>query len=91
MLIPPQSFPNPGTMSLMRSFLGDAATDARHASTWARLQRQAAARPSSALVQTPSGGIWMSPIEVKVYEAMVAEGLAPVPQYCVQRNIADFA
>ena len=33
----------------------------------------------------------MSPIESKLYEAMVAEGLTPVPQYCIQGYFADFA
>ena len=33
----------------------------------------------------------MSPIESKLYEAMVAEGLSPVPQYCVEGYFADFA
>ncbi len=33
----------------------------------------------------------MSPIEVKLYEALVAEGLSPVPQYCIEGYFADFA
>jgi len=33
----------------------------------------------------------MSPIESKLYEAMCAEGLTPVPQYCVQGYFVDFA
>ncbi len=33
----------------------------------------------------------MSPIEVKLYEAMSREGLSPVPQYGVEGYYVDFA
>jgi len=58
---------------------------------YARLQRETAARPGSVHVRTPAGAIWMSPIEQKLYEAMVNEGLAPVPQHCIEGYYADFA
>lgn len=67
-----------------RDLLRSSSTSSRHASMWHRLQPGAAARPESRLVQTPSGGIWMSPIESKLNDAMVAEGLSPVPQYCIE-------
>jgi very-short-patch-repair endonuclease len=78
-------------MDLAREFMREAAKEGRHAETWQRLQEEAAARPESTLVQTPSGGIWMSPIESKFYEAMTAQGLDPVPQYCIQGYFVDFA
>lgn len=43
------------------------------------------------MIQTPSGEFWMSPIEVKLYEAMTRRGLSPVPQYCVEGYFVDFA
>ncbi len=33
----------------------------------------------------------MSPIEAQLYEAMRAEGLSPIPQYCVSGYFVDFA
>lgn len=56
-----------------------------------RLQREAAARPETELVQTPAGEFWMSPIEAKLYEAMSQEGLLPIPQHCVEGYFVDFA
>lgn len=56
-----------------------------------RLQKEAAARPESKRVVTPSGEFWMSPIEAQLYEAMRHEGLDPVPQYCVEGYYVDFA
>jgi len=56
-----------------------------------RLQKEAAARPESKRVVTPSGEFWMSPIEAELYEAMCMEGLIPVPQYCVEGYYVDFA
>lgn len=56
-----------------------------------RLQKEAAARPETELVQTPAGEFWMSPIEVKLYEAMSQEELSPIPQYCVEGYFVDFA
>jgi len=65
--------------------------DYRRKATYARIQSEAAARPGSVRVQTPHGTIWMSPIEHTLYEAMVADGLAPVPQLCVEGYYVDFA
>jgi very-short-patch-repair endonuclease len=56
-----------------------------------RLQEEAAARPESKRVVTPSGEFWMSPIEAQLYEAMCREGLNPIPQYCVEGYYVDFA
>lgn len=56
-----------------------------------RLQKEAAIRPETELIQTPTGEFWMSPIEIKLYEAMTQEGLSPVPQYCVEGYFVDFA
>ena len=62
-----------------------------HSMTSRRLQREAAARPESQLVETAFGKYWMSPIEVKLYDAMRNEGLSPVPQYCIEGYHVDFA
>ncbi len=56
-----------------------------------RMQAEAAARPESTHTQTPYGLIWMSPIELKLYEALRQEGLDPVPQFYIQGYYADFA
>lgn len=58
---------------------------------YGRLQAEAASRPESRQVQTPFGPIWMSPIELRFYEAMRREGLDPVPQFYIQGYYADFA
>lgn len=58
---------------------------------YGRIQAEAAARPESLQMQTPYGPVWMSPIEIKLYEALRQEGLDPVPQYYVQGYYADFA
>jgi very-short-patch-repair endonuclease len=71
--------------------VGDIAKNARHAEMWRKLQREAAARPESKLVETPGGTIWMSPIEATLYAAMVKEGLQPTPQFCVEGYFVDFA
>lgn len=71
--------------------MGDIDRNARHAQMWHQLQREAAARPESTKVSTHIGDIWMSPIEVALYNAMVAEGLVPTPQYCVEGYFVDFA
>ena len=42
-------------------------------------------------VQTPWGPVWISPIESRLYEAMIREGLSPVPQLCIEGYYADFA
>ncbi len=62
-----------------------------HKITYGRIQNEASARPESVQVATPSGEIWMSPIELKLYEALRQEGLSPVPQYCIQGYFVDFA
>ena len=33
----------------------------------------------------------MSPIEAQLYEAMRAEGLSPIPQFCISGYFVDFA
>ncbi len=62
-----------------------------HKITYTRIQTQASTRPESVQVATPGGEIWMSPIELKLYEALRQEGLSPMPQYCVQGYFVDFA
>ncbi len=56
-----------------------------------RLQKEAASRPESELVETEAGKFWMSPIEVKLYDAMTRRGLSPTPQYGVEGYFVDFA
>lgn len=56
-----------------------------------RIQNQASSRPESVQVPTPAGNIWMSPIELKLYEAMRREGLSPTPQFCIEGYFVDFA
>jgi len=63
----------------------------RRRATYRRVQREAAARPESTRVETQTGVYWMSPIELKLYEALRSEGLSPVPQYPVEGYIVDFA
>ena len=63
----------------------------RRADTWLRLQQQASGRPGGQLVPTNIGQVWMSPIEAALYQAMIAEGLAPTPQFMVQGYYVDFA
>lgn len=59
--------------------------------TYRKVQRQAEKRPESVRVETPTGVYWMSPIEHRLYGAMLDEGLSPVPQYPVEGYIVDFA
>src|SRR3990172_2441239 len=56
-----------------------------------RIQNEASSRPESVQVPTPVGSIWMSPIELKLYEAMRREGLSPTPQFCIEGYFVDFA
>ena len=77
--------------AIARGIIRDVEKGARRRTVYARLQREAAARPGSVQVRTSSGAIWMSPIEHKLYEAMLKEGLAPVPQHCIEGYYADFA
>ncbi len=59
--------------------------------TYNRLQAEAASRPGSRRVRTPDGFVWMSPIEADLYDAMLREGLLPVPQACIKGYYVDFA
>ena len=63
----------------------------RRKAAYARLQSDAASRPESTRVETTRGPIWMSPIELELYEAMVRAGLSPVPQCCIAGYYVDFA
>ena len=63
----------------------------RRTQTYYRLQYEAAHRPGSRRVPTPGGDVWMSPIEAQLYEAMRAEGLTPIPQFCISGYFVDFA
>src|SRR5256886_10091178 len=78
-------------MNLGRMIARDLARSDRRTSVYRRMQREAAARPESVRVQTPAGEIWMSPIEVALYDAMRREGLSPFPQFYIQGYYADFA
>lgn len=60
-------------------------------SNYRRIQNEAASRPESVEVATPAGAIWMSPIELKLYEAMRRTGLSPTPQFCIEGYFVDFA
>jgi very-short-patch-repair endonuclease len=81
--------------SLVRSLIKQATRSAvrsvGHKMTHRRLQKEASARPESLLVSTVAGDVWMSPIEVKLYEAMVRESLDPIPQFCIEGYFVDFA
>lgn len=66
-------------------------TSEEHRTTYNRLQDEAASRPGSRRVRVPGGEVWMSPIEVDLYEAMLREGLQPVPQHCIKGYVVDFA
>src|SRR5438876_607319 len=78
-------------MNLGRMVAREIARADRRSSVYRRMQREAAARPESLRVQTPSGEVWMSPIEVALYEAMRREGLSPFPQFYIQGYYVDFA
>src|SRR6267378_1162210 len=78
-------------MNLGRLIAREIARSADRKFTYGRLQAEAAARPESTRVQTPTGDIWMSPIEFKLYAAMRDEGLSPTPQFYIQGYYADFA
>src|SRR2546427_2982447 len=69
----------------------DLARAGKRTAVYKRMQQEAAARPGSARVQTQTGEVWMSPIEVALYEAMRQEGLSPFPQFCIQGYYVDFA
>jgi len=78
-------------MNFSRMIAREVARAGKRNAVYHRMQREAAARPGSIRVQTLAGDIWMSPIEVALYEAMRREGLAPFPQYYIQGYYADFA
>ena len=77
--------------SIGRSVMRDLSTQYRRADTYRRLQQEAASRPGSVRVQADGWDVWMSPIEHELYEAIRKEGLAPVPQLCVEGYYVDFA
>lgn len=78
-------------MNLGRMIVRELQRQDRQRSVYGRMQAEAASRPESKQVQTPTGSVWMSPIEFRLYEAMRQEGLDPVPQYYIQGYYADFA
>ena len=78
-------------MNVGRMIVREVMKSAGRASTYRRLQNEAASRPGSRRVHTPAGEIYMSPIEAQLYEAMQAEGLSPIPQYCISGYFVDFA
>lgn len=63
----------------------------RHRTNYRKIQKEAADRPESTQVKTPFGEVWMSPIELKLYEEMRREGLSPEPQLCIKGYFVDFA
>lgn len=81
--------------SLLRSLIRQASKSmvrsVGHKVTYRRLQKEAASRPESVRVSTEGSDIWMSPIELKLYEALRREGLSPIPQFCIQGYFVDFA
>src|SRR2546425_11643860 len=79
------------SMNLGRMIAREVARAGKRNAVYRRMQREAAARPESLRVQTPSGEVWMSPIEVALYEAMRREGLSPFPQFYIQGYYVDFA
>src|SRR5437879_629914 len=79
------------SMNFGRMIAREVGRAGKRTAVYRRMQREAAARPESVRVQTPTGEIWMSPIEVALYDAMRREGLAPFPQFYIQGYYADFA
>jgi very-short-patch-repair endonuclease len=78
-------------MNVGRMIAREVMRSAGRTATYRRLQYEAATRPGSRRVHTPAGEIYMSPIEAQLYEAMQAEGLSPIPQYCISGYFVDFA
>ena|SRR5690349_2361350 len=78
-------------MNLSRMIARDLARAGKRTAVYRRMQQEAAARPGSTKVQTPMGEVWMSPIEVSLYDAMQREGLSPFPQFYIQGYYVDFA
>jgi len=78
-------------MNLGRTIGRELARAGKRTAVYRRMQQEAAARPGSVSVQTPNGAVWMSPIEVALYDAMRREGLSPFPQFYIQGYYVDFA
>jgi len=74
-----------------RSIYRQIERSARQQSVYGQMQAEAAARPESRQVRTSWGDVWMSPIEVQLYEALVRKQLAPISQYRIQGYYVDFA
>src|SRR2546427_1880557 len=79
------------SMNLGRMMGRELARAGKRTAVYHRMQQEAAARPGSMSVQTPNGAVWMSPIEVTLYDAMRREGLSPFPQFYIQGYYVDFA
>src|SRR3989475_1465392 len=78
-------------MNLGRMSVRELARAGKRTAVYHRMQQEAATRPGSVNVQTPSGAVWMSPIEVTLYDAMRREGLSPFPQFYIRGHYVDFA
>src|SRR2546427_13165069 len=78
-------------MNLGRMIVRELARADKRTAVYHRMQQEAATRPGSVNVQTPNGAVWMSPIEVSLYDAMRREGLSPFPQFYIQGYYVDFA
>jgi len=78
-------------MNLGRMIVRELARADKRTAVYRRMQQEAAARPGSVSVQTPNGAVWMSPIEVALYDAMRREGLSPFPQFYIRGYYVDFA
>lgn len=79
------------TRLISRAISRHVAKKVNHKIVYHNLQKEASARPESTLVETPAGKFWMSPIELRLYEAMRNEGLSPTPQFCIEDYFVDFA
>src|SRR3989442_1938678 len=78
-------------MNLGRMIVRELARADKRTAVYHRMQQEADAGTGSVSVQTRNGAIWMSPIEVCLYDAMRREGLSPFPQFYIQGYYADFA
>src|SRR5438445_12783618 len=79
------------SMNVGRMIVREVMKSAGRTSTYRRLQNEAASRPGSRRVHPPAGEIYMSPLEAQLYQAMQAEALSPIPQYCISGDLVDFA
>lgn len=77
--------------SVGRSIAKGIMTRDKRRRTYRKIQDEAAERTESTQVETPYGKIWMSPIELELYEAMRRKGLSPEPQLCIKGYFVDFA